>query len=464
MQSDGVFPADVPSPGSARHRARAWHGAALTAMILASTPLAVASEGPPSRPGIDAPELARLGPYSVGVRTVELVARDAPDVLSYDPRSRHMPAADRRLTIDLWYPAEGVKGPGETYAGALDGEAAGQLEHFVVPGIAVRNARAQGGRHPLVLVSHGLSNVTAALTWLTENLASKGYVVAAIRHEDPPYRSAAGKLPALVLRRPLDIVFAAGRLRAVLGSEGLIDPAALALIGYSVGGCGVLTAAGATLDPSSPLAQLPEGSMLEPYARGGAKRAAVLLDVKAVVALAPAGGGKTQVWGEQGLADIHTPLLLIAGDHDTTVDYASNARAFFREAAGASRYLLTYRMAGHAIGLNPAPESMRHRLWDLDWFEDPVWRKDRIIGVNLHFITAFLDRYLRGDESRAAYLDVAVSESSDGQWPAQQPADYQAYSTQTGGVTVWKGFQLHHAAGLELLHLPAGGKSASVAH
>jgi len=43
---------------------------------------------------------------------------------------------------------------------------------------------------------------------------------------------------------------------------------------------------------------------------------------------------------------------------------------------------------------------MRSRLWDQDWFEDPVWRKDRINSINAHFITAFLDRHVQDDVSQ----------------------------------------------------------------
>jgi hypothetical protein len=113
---------------------------------------------------------------------------------------------------------------------------------------------------------------------------------------------------------------------------------------------------------------------------------------------------------------------------------------------------LTFKGAGHAIGLSPAPDSMRGRLGDQDWFEDPVWRKDRINAVNAHFITAFLDRYVKGDESRDGYLDVPVPESSSGSWPvAMPPLGYDAYSPGAPGITVWKGFQRSHAAGLQLL-------------
>ena len=95
---------------------------------------------------------------------------------------------------------------------------------------------------------------------------------------------------------------------------------------------------------------------------------------------------------------------------------------------------------------------MRSRLWDLDWFEDTLWSAERIVGINLHFITAFLDRYLKDDASGAAYLDGLVPESSKGEWPAEAAGAYGAYSPGTDGITVWKGFQRQHAEGLELLH------------
>ena len=58
-----------------------------------------------------------------------------------------------------------------------------------------------------------------------------------------------------------------------------------------MGGYGVLAAAGGELDPASPLAQLVPGGGLAPYSRGGAQRDSLRVPgLKAVVALAPAGG------------------------------------------------------------------------------------------------------------------------------------------------------------------------------
>lgn len=408
----------------------------------------------PSNPGVDAPELAKLGNHAVGVRTLELVDRNQYYVVGVDPKTGTVPRQDRKLTIDLWYPAVAVKNAVPvSYGAKLDSEPPRPPAAFTVPGIAVRDARMATGRFPLVIVAHGYGNVTAGMTWLTENLASKGYVVAAIRHEDH-YFNPLG-FPHALLRRPLDISFVARELRQSLGASGNVDPERLALIGYSMGGYGVLTAGGATLEPPAPLAAQFPGGVIREYIRGGAAREAMRAPaVRAVVAIAPA-GGQFGAWGATGLGDITAPLFLIAGDRDRTVDYKTGARAFFDAASNTNRYLLTFREGGHALGLGPAPAEMREQLWDQDWFEDPVWRKDRIIGVSLHMITAFLDRYVKDDASRSAYLDGLVEDSSQGVWAADPKSPWAAYSQGTGNVTVWKGFQRRHAEGLSLMHAAA---------
>jgi predicted dienelactone hydrolase len=369
-----------------------------------------------------------------------------------DPKTGAVPKSDRILRVDVWYPAVNLPGAlRETYSGSLPSEPPAPPATFTVPGIAIRDARPLGQVHPLVVVSHGYSNATAAMTWLTENLASKGYVVAAIRHDDPALTDTS-KFPQLLLRRPLDIAFVTRTLREKLAAEHLIDPEKVALVGYSMGGYGVLTAAGATLEPSGPMTRMVPAGLLLPYVRGAPQSAEITVPgVKAVVAISPAGGGVLSAWGARGLQDIHAPLLLISGDQDRTVNYTTGARLFFDAASNTTRYLLTFKGAGHAIGLNVAPPTMRSHLWDEDWFEDPVWRKERVSAINAHFITAFLDLYIKGDRGRAAYLDVRTPDSDSGVWPQVNGLPYGAYSPSDSSITVWKGFQRNHATGLQLL-------------
>ncbi len=430
------------------------------AALVSSLTAFPAEARPPALTGTDAPELAALGPDAVGFRTLIFVHRRQPDLQAVDPKSDAVPLHDRKLVVDLWYPAtvqHGVKRGAMpvTYQASFWGEPPKPPVRFTVAGLAVRDAKAVGNRHPLIIVSHGYSNAPASMTWLTENLASKGYVVAGIRHEDPdPYTVSAAVRNAPNFNRPADIAFVATQLRASLGTQ--IDADRVALIGYSQGGYGVLTAGGATLDPQGPAMSQVAGGWLKTYARGtvGAKEI-IVPGVKAIVALAPAGGAGKSAWGADGLAAIRAPLLLIQGDADPVVDYKTGARAVFNGATQTNRYLLTYRQAGHAIALNPAPSEMRGSLWDIDWFEDPIWRQDRINAINLHFITAFLAVHVRGEVGREAYLNVPVAESDAGEWNAPVGTPWGAYSPGGAGVTLWKGFQRRHARGMVMEHLVA---------
>lgn len=406
----------------------------------------------PSSPGVDAPELAGLGPYAVGFRTMVVINKGQPDVENVDTTDG-VSLVDRKLEVDIWYPASIAKGTKTvTYRGSLWGEPPRPPISFKQTGLAVENAKPIGRGRPLVVVSHGYSNNPAVMTWLTENLASKGYVVAAIHHRDPnPYVVSPVTRAAPNFNRPVDIAFATAELRKALGAQ--IDPSRIALVGYSQGGYGVLTAGGASLDPEGPNMALVARGWLKKLARGSAGADAIKVNgLKAIVALAPGGGLPKSAWGTEGLAAITAPLLLIQGDADPVVDYTTGALAVFKGAVNADRYLLTYKQAGHSIALNPVPTEMRGSLWDIDWFEDPIWRQDRINAINLHFITAFLAVHLRGEADKRAFLDVPVVDSDAGDWKAPDGTPWGAFSPGGEGVTLWKGFQRRHARGMELRH------------
>jgi hypothetical protein len=177
--------------------------------------------------------------------------------------------------------------------------------------------------------------------------------------------------------------------------------------------------------------------------------------LKAVVALSPANRfGDAPIWSGDGLAAITTPTLYIVGGQDHVVGYPA-VRALFDQESNAQRYLLTFKEAGHSIGLIGAPPAMRHSFWDLDWFEDAVWRKDRLLPIETHFITAFLDRYVKDDMAKGAYLDGLVVDSDTGTWPGAPAGRYTGYSPGAPAATVWKGFQPSRATGMLFEAKPA---------
>ena len=405
----------------------------------------------PARAPIDAPELARLGPWAIGVREEEVVQPQQAD-------PTHGGAiADRRLPLTIWYPAA-IAGRGTIYHTALSGEDGIDVP-FDLPGLATPQAVAAKGRFPLVVLAHGYGNTPAVLSWLGENLASKGYVVVAPAFRDPPIsiRTAVAR-SGPIARRPLDIAFVAAeaqrRARAGEGVFATADPDRTALIGYSMGGYGVLTAAGAPLDRR--FAGL-SGGVLDPYVAGAPRAASLrVAHVKAVVAISPASRfGDVPVWAPGGLSAVTAPTLFVVGSQDHVVGYSPGVRTLFNEAVHAPRYLLTFAEAGHSIALVGAPTAMRRRFWDMDWFEDAVWRKDRLLPVEAHFITAFLDRYVKGEADKAAYLDGLEPASDAGVWRDAPIGRYAGYSPGAPATTVWKGFQPSRHSGMTFEARPA---------
>lgn len=432
---------------------RKWIAAATCAAAIFAFGEARAQQAP-AQPSVDAPELAALGSYGIGVADLEFVQPDRADPL----QGADAPlVGDRHIPIKLWYPAA-AKGAGTLYRTALPGEKGSDVP-FDVPGLATPGAAVAAGRFPLVILAHGYSNTPEVLSWLGENLASKGYVVVAPAFRDPPItiRTAAARSGPLTTR-PLDIAFVAAeaqrRARAGQGVFAAADAARTALIGYSMGGYGVLTAAGAPLDPG--LAAATRG-VLAPYVAGAAKAETLkVADLKAVVAIAPPGNlYGTPLWAAPGVAAIRAPTLFIVGSQDHVVGYDPGVRTLFEQEVHAPRYLLTFREAAHSIALIGAPPAMRESFWDLDWFEDAVWRKDRLMAVQAHFITAFLGREVKGEDAKAAYLDGLVPNSNDGKWPGAPGGRYAGFSPGAPAATIWKGFQPSRVSGMNFEFKPA---------
>jgi predicted dienelactone hydrolase len=405
----------------------------------------------PSVPDIDAPELAALGPDAAGMTTRIIAVHDRLDPLA-SLAAGHEVHADRVLHLRIWYPARpGVTSPVVTYSATLSGEQGHPDANFTVPGIAHANAEPAGEHFPVVVLSHGYNNDPVMLSWLGENLATKGYVVVAPEHRDPPIWDRS-KTPAALLARPLDIVDTIKVVRGGLLGR-LVDPARLGLIGYSMGGYGVLAVAGAGLDPKSPAVAALPADLVAAYA-GKGPRAGTLTDagVKAVVAISPAGGAPWWAFGVNGtgLGAMRAPLLVVVGSADRTVGYEKGPAALYDAAVHADRHMLVLVAAGHDIGTNPPPAEMHGRLWDFDWFADPIWRKDRINAIATHMITAFLDYRLKGDATRAAYLAVPAETSDHAGW--EGAADGYAAMSAGGSNPTWKGFWRGHQDGLILRH------------
>jgi predicted dienelactone hydrolase len=352
-----------------------------------------------------APELAPRGPHGVGVTTVEFSNPNQIDVLA-SLRAGEPRRGLRTLTAEVWYPS--LAGGETVYLdhtlrGGPDG--ASRIEAFEVPGRAQRDAEPdrRHGPCPLVVVSHGYPGSRLLLSWLGENLASKGYAVMALDHTDSTVRDRGDVLSSL-RNRPLDLALAL-RLASDLERHHprlnhVWDSAVAALVGFSMGGYGSLMALGAGFDPEllalpafdAPLWReiLADLRLGNPFFEDLAD--AVRAKVRAAVLLAPWGGASA--WSDAALARVQTPLLIAAGSADDIAEYPAIRRIF--AGVRGPRYLLTFEHARHNVGNNPAPEHLLSASAE-DWwrFADPVWDTRRILSVLQHHISAFLAAELR---------------------------------------------------------------------
>ena len=413
-----------------------------------------------SVPGPDAPELAKRGPFSVGVRTLELLHRDQVDILKFDKATGKAPLYDRPLNVEVWYPAAIPAGREEktTYVSAMFGtqNAGGS---FDIAGKALRDAPpVSGQKFPLVVVSHGYPGSRTFMSYLTENLASKGYVVAAIDHTDSVFGEVR-PFPSTLLNRSADQLFTIDAIGALASDRssfliGLADAGNVAIIGYSMGGYGALTSAGAGFSSTGGIAAAVPGGYIGDWLAASPKYQAIRRDhIKAIVAIAPWGEQPPyNAWDEKGLAGIRIPSLFIVGDHDDVAVYDAGVKRAFDRAIHSERCMLVFEGARHNTGANPPPPGLTD-LRFVQGFDEPVWSKNRIIAINQHFITAFLDLNLKHDQTRSDYLHVAPAHSGDGKWTLPQGTpDTGAYSTgrDAEGNSFWKGFQRRWALGLEM--------------
>jgi predicted dienelactone hydrolase len=416
-----------------------------------------------SVPPADAPELAARGSYGVGVRTLQLVHPGQVDILHIDKASGKAPLYDRPLTIEVWYPA--VIPPGASEETVYDMPMPGGGATIKIRDKALRDAAPVNGKtFPLVIVSHGYPGSRYFLSYLTSNLASKGYVVAAIDHTDSVFDGMRG-FESTLLNRSRDQLFTIASVSEMAAKaenflHGLVDASNVAVVGYSMGGYGALTTAGAGYSDSSALMNIVPGGYLKDLRASSAEfKARNISELKAIVAIAPWGDQPPyKAWDAQGLAGIRVPSLFIAGDKDDVADYTNGIRPAFEQAVHSERCILVYENARHNTGGNPPPGDVALPFALTQAFDEPAWRKQRITSINQHFITAFLDLYLKGDESRRSYLHVTPVKSNDGKWEVPQgPHDDSVKSSgvDAKGNLFWKGFQRRWALGLEMYYLPA---------
>jgi predicted dienelactone hydrolase len=385
-----------------------------------------------------APELASYGQHTIGVRTIQVTDRNRIDILNTKeggPAARY----DRSLTLEIWYPAKlaaDQKPEGDYHVVTRD-----PAVTAILHGKAVRDATPEtpGPAFPLVIISHGYPGNRFLMSHLAENLASKGFVVASIDHKDSTYDDQKA-FASTLYNRSFDQLFVLNEMarlgRAGSGSflSGLVDTNRTGLVGYSMGGYGLVnTIGGGYSKASETFAGAPPNHLLADRGASNPEyRRSMDSRIKAAIAIAP-WGMQNGFWDAEGLKGITTPVLFVAGSVDNVAEYEKGTKAIYQQAVSADRYLLTYVNANHNAGAPiPAPAetyvySETLKSYPFTHYADAVWDTTRMNNILDHFATAYFDLYLKGEQDKLAYFG-----------------------------TDWKGFKPRTSFGLMLEHQPPG--------
>ena len=337
------------------------------------------------------------GPWQVGVTT--LTATD--------------PAwPTRDLTIEVWYPAVPAAGA------ELDSQ-------FGIALSSVRDAPPdpRGGPFPLIAFSHGNGGVRFQSVYLTEHLASHGFVVVAPDHPGNTITDdSAARRPEVLRGRPHDVRRAIdAALAASAGADprlaGMIDGDHVAITGHSYGAYTSLVVAGAGLDLAAMRAACAaDPSQLLCNAVDDTLTAALAADfadprIDAAVALAPAG---RVAFGATGLAAVRAPIQIQGGTLDDLATPDGEVGPIGDGLPAAGRSLAMITGAGHFsfTDICALYELLGGETGSLGELVTqgcgpntiPVARAQL---ASRTLATAFLDRALRGIADDHGYLDPA---------------------------------------------------------
>ena len=382
---------------------------------LASSPSTAEPEKlyPPER-DIFVPSLSHRGEHSVGVKTMSLVNPKQIDVNT-------QALSDRELVVELWYPTANHNEHSQ-YNNITRLGKPFSLHADAMRDANIKNNDAEG--YPLVVISHGYTGYRSLMFYLAEHLASHGYIVAGIDHTDSTNTDVAASnpysgFPSTLYNRTRDQQFVRQYLTAQDSPVGAtIDPKSAALIGYSMGGYGLVASIGGcyefsddalkTMNPSASEQERIQAQQLLNNCQIATQK-----PWQAAIAMAP-WGNQLGVFNPQRLASISTPLLTIAGDLDDVSIYGS-IKQMHKLIGSEEKHLLTYLNARHNIAAHPAPAVAYEHEYDLGHYFEAAWDSRQINIINQHVTLAMMNCHLKLDLTACELLELdGLASDGDG--------------------------------------------------
>ena len=287
---------------------------------------------------------------------------------------------------------------------------------------------------PLIVISHGLASNRQTFAYLGEHLASHGFAVAVIEHDEislakfDKFLAGAERFPEPnnLINQPLDVKYVLDRLER----ESQINTQQVAIIGQSFGGYTALALAGGELTGDRTITEcqsenhrdvILDLSSLAQCAFNQLNLSRLQLRdprIKAAIAINPMG----KIFGQTGMSSIEIPTMLVSGTNDLIMPPVAEQIRPFSWLEKSDKYLVLVKPATHfsflqeglgvlpvpntAIGPNPSSAHPALKALSTAFFrvyltQQPAYRTyltdDRINQLNNNTFELSIIRELTGD-------------------------------------------------------------------
>ena len=258
------------------------------------------------------------------------------------------------LMIAIWYPSRAAVSP---------------MKIGPYTQMAARDAPVAGGRHPLIVLSHGSGGSPFNHYDLAIRLADAGFVVAAPAHTGDNYAdsSAAGFVRDLV-DRPRHIVRTLDYMTTAWSSGAAVDPRRIGGFGFSLGGLTMLTLAGGAPELSRLAARCRAFPASVECAFVAAQRGDQLdarkappewLHDRRIKAIAVAAPAVTLLFAPADLRAVHIPVQMWRGATDANVPDAYDTAQVRAGVSHLDEQIVP--KAGHFVFQAPCDETLRNQ-------------------------------------------------------------------------------------------------------
>jgi predicted dienelactone hydrolase len=292
------------------------------------------------------------------------------------------------------------------------------------------------GRAPVIVISHGLGSDSSNFGYLATHLASYGFAVVVPNHPGSDTKQLRSLLsgstsqvapPDELKNRPLDVKYILDQLEERNKSDALfkgrLNLQQVGAFGQSFGGYTVLALAGARINWKQLTKDCQQNELQDTWNLSLLLQCQTLKmedanfknydfrdeRVKAAIAVNPV---TSSIFGEAGLSQIQTPVMIVASSNDTIAPALYEQIRPFLWIETAQKYLAVITGATHFSAIGDGKGSEQQLALPSELVGDNPHQVRRYISI---LSVPFFETYVVGNSKYSAYLNAAYAKAISNQ-------------------------------------------------